>query len=148
MAVFPPYDDTGFCQTATHRLFSAVAVQDSIRITVAEPLDHHAGVASQIRMGPGLPVLVIIPLALQAIVVTVRLGLASLLRLQKRLAARSPQDLSPLPTDDLLTEITPMATTLNTLLARLQGAFDAERSFASNAAHELRTPLAGPNARW
>lgn len=147
LAVFPAYDGTGFRQTATHRLFSDTAVQDSIRITVAEPLDHRAEVAQQVRMGLGLPVLVVIPLALLAIVVAVRLSLTSFLRLQKRLATRSAQDLSPIPTDDLLTEITPMAATLNTLLDRLKGAFDAERSFASNAAHELRTPLAGAIAQ-
>jgi two-component system, OmpR family, sensor kinase len=42
------------------------------------------------------------------------------------------------PADDLPTEIGPLAATLNSLPARLREAFEAERSFAANAAHELR----------
>ncbi|PJN93353.1 two-component sensor histidine kinase, partial [Amaricoccus sp. HAR-UPW-R2A-40] len=68
-------------------------------------------------------------------------------RFRNRLAARNARDLSPVPADDLPSEIAPMASTLNRLLDRLKAAFDAERSFAANAAHELRTPLAGAIAQ-
>ena len=44
-------------------------------------------------------------------------------------------------------EVAPLAETFNDLLARLDTAFQAERSFAANAAHELRTPLAGAIAQ-
>ena len=46
-----------------------------------------------------------------------------------------------------LPKISPLANTLNSVLGRLKAAFDAERSFAANAAHELRTPLAGAIAQ-
>jgi two-component system OmpR family sensor kinase len=64
-----------------------------------------------------------------------------------RLEARGARDLSEVPAGDLPTEIGPLAETLNGLLARLREAFEAERSFAANAAHELRTPLAGAIAQ-
>jgi two-component system OmpR family sensor kinase len=146
-ADFPPWDGTGFRQTATHRLFGEEALQGTIRITVAEPLDHRAAVAREIRMGLGLPLLVLIPLTLLAVALATRASLAPVLRFRERLAARTTRDLSPVPAGDLPSELAPVADTLNGLLARLQAAFEAERSFAANAAHELRTPLAGAIAQ-
>lgn len=146
-AVFPPWDGQGFRQTSTHRLYSDAALQGTIRITVAEPLAHRASVAQEIQMGLGLPLLVVLPLALAAIILSVRFSLGPLRRFRTRLEARGARDLSEVPADNLPTEIGPLAATLNSLLARLRDAFEAERSFAANAAHELRTPLAGAIAQ-
>lgn len=146
-SVFPPYDRPGFHDTASHRLYSAAVLQDTIRITVAEPLDHRKEVAQSIQMGLGLPLMVVLPIALAAIVLAVRRNLAPLRHFRARLETRNARDLSPVPANDLPAEIDPVATTLNSLLARLHSAFEAERSFAANAAHELRTPLAGAIAQ-
>jgi two-component system OmpR family sensor kinase len=145
--VFPDWDGIGFRETTTHRLYSDEAVQGTIRITVAEPLDHRASVAREIQMGLGLPLLIVLPVALLAIVLAVRASLAPLRQFRDRLSARGARDLSPVASADLPTEIAPLADTMNGLLARLEAAFAAERSFASNAAHELRTPLAGAIAQ-
>ncbi len=145
--VFPDYDGPGFGQTATHRLYNEDALSGSIRITMAEPLDHRAEVAREIQMGLGLPLLVVIPVALLIIVLAVRASLASLRRFRARLETRTARDLSAVPAEGIPSEIAPIAATLNGLLSRLQDAFDAERSFAANAAHEVRTPLAGAIAQ-
>jgi two-component system OmpR family sensor kinase len=146
-AVFPPYAGPGFRQTATHRLYSDAALQGTIRITVAEPLAHRAAVAREIQLGLGLPLLIVIPVALLAIMFAVRLSLDPLRRFRTTLEARNARELSPVPAGDLPSEMAPVATTLNSLLDRLREAFEAERSFAANAAHELRTPLAGAIAQ-
>ncbi|MFP1646226.1 ATP-binding protein [Pontitalea aquivivens] len=146
-AVFPPYDGPGFGQTATHRLYSDAALQGTIRITVAEPLAHRASVAREIQMGLGLPLLIVLPVALAAIILAVRFSLDPLRRFRARLEARGASDLSEVPAEGLPTEIGPLAEALNSLLTRLREAFEAERSFAANAAHELRTPLAGAIAQ-
>ena len=146
-AVFPPYDGPGFRETATHRLYSDAALQGTIRITLAEPLAHRASVAREIQIGLGLPLLVVLPIALAAIILAVRFSLDPLRRFRTRLEARGARDLSEVPAGDLPTEIGPLAAALNSLLARLREAFEAERSFAANAAHELRTPLAGAIAQ-
>ncbi len=98
-------------------------------------------------MGLVLPLLVVLPLSLLVIVLAVRVSLAPLRRFRDRLAARSGRDLGPVAAENLPTEIAPLADTMNDLLARLSSAFEAERSFAANAAHELRTPVAGAIAQ-
>ena len=146
-ADFPAWDGIGFHQTATHRLFSDEALQGTVRITVAEPLDHRAAVAREIQMGLGLPLLALVPLTLLGIALGTRASLAPVRRFRERLAARTARDLSPVPSADIPSELAPVADTLNGLLERLKAAFEAERSFAANAAHELRTPLAGAIAQ-
>jgi len=146
-ADFPAWDGGGFSQSATHRFYGEDAVQGTIRIIVAEPLAHRATVAWQLQMGLGLPLLIVLPVALLAIVFGVRASLAPLRRFSDRLAARGARDLSRVAADDLPSELAPVAETMNGLLARLSAAFEAERSFAANAAHELRTPLAGAIAQ-
>ena len=145
--VFPPWRDTGFSQSATHRFYNEAALQGSVRLTVAEPLAHRTAAARDVQMGLGLPLLIFLPVALVAIVLAVKASLAPLRRFRERLAARGARDLSLVPADELPTEVAPVADTLNALLGRLAAAFEAERSFAANAAHELRTPLAGAIAQ-
>ncbi len=146
-AIFPVYDGVGFRQTATHRFYNEDAVRGSIRITMAEPLAHRAKVARDVQVGLGLPLLVVAPLTLLAIFLAVRASFAPLRRFRETLEARDARDLSPVPSSDIPSDIAPIAHTLNDLLGRLKSAFAAERSFAANAAHELRTPLAGAIAQ-
>lgn len=146
-AIFPSWSGGGFSQSGTHRFYSEEALQGSIRLTVAEPLAHRTVVGREIQMGLGLPLLIFLPVALLAIVLAVRASLVPLRRFRERLAARGARDLSLVPVDELPAEVAPVADTLNALLGRLAAAFEAERSFAANAAHELRTPLAGAIAQ-
>lgn len=145
--VFSAYQGPGFAQTDLFRFYNEEAVQGTIRITMAEPLEHRASVAREIQMGLALPVLIVIPAALLLIVVAVRSSFAPLTHFREKLGARNERDLSAVPADRLPSEIAPLSATLNALLNRLRAAFDAERSFAANAAHELRTPLAGAIAQ-
>lgn len=147
VSVFPPYERPGFGRTATHRLYSEEALQGTVRITVAEPLAHRAQVVREVQMGLGLPILLIIPAAFVAIALAAQRSTRPLRAFREQLETRSEKDLGPVASDDLPSELAPLAVTLNALLERLRAAFEAERSLATNTAHELRTPLAGAIAQ-
>ena len=146
-SIFPPYDGPGFRQTEGFRIYNEDALKGTVRISVAEPMSHRSTVFREVILALGLPLLLVIPISIAIIMLAVRASLAPLRRFRAKLAARGGRDLSTVPTGDLPAEIAPVATTLNGVLDRLKAAFEAERSFAAHAAHELRTPLAGAIAQ-
>ncbi|MBV2187258.1 MAG: two-component sensor histidine kinase [Rhizobium sp.] len=146
-SVFPAFDGRGFRLTATHRLYYDAALDGDLTIAVAEPLDHRREVSRAMLIALILPLIVVIPLSLLAIVAAVRRGFRPVRTLRQDLAKRGAQDLSALPDGGLPTELEPIIGAVNQLLDRLRAAFEAERAFAASAAHELRTPVAGAIAQ-
>jgi two-component system sensor histidine kinase TctE len=70
-----------------------------------------------------------------------RRDLAPLVRLGRAVKQRAPGDLAPLPATAVQHELRPFVTALNDHLAQQRQQLDAQRRFAANAAHQLRTPL-------
>lgn len=74
----------------------------------------------------------------------VKTGLRPVESLAAQIAAVGEENLSVrLPGNGVPAELMPVVTRLNDLLAKLQAAFDREKAFSADVAHELRTPLAG-----
>ena len=73
----------------------------------------------------------------------VRLGLKPLARVRADLEQRSPGDLRALQETDVPREVRPLVQALNRQLRLLKSASEAQQNFLANAAHQLRTPLAG-----
>lgn len=92
--------------------------------------------------------LALLPLAALGVRAVLARGFATLQPLQRELAAREAGDLSPLATAaGAPAEFAPLVATLQALLHRVRTVLDAERHFAAQAAHELRTPLAAARAQ-
>lgn len=73
----------------------------------------------------------------------VRVALKPLDALGRRIGERGAQDFGALPEHEAPVEAGPLVRAINRLLARLGKATQAQQTFLSNAAHQLRTPLAG-----
>lgn len=69
-------------------------------------------------------------------------GFKSLRRITNEVSNRAPSYLEPVDSLNAPIEIKPLIDELNHLFARLREAFEREKRFAADAAHELRTPLA------
>lgn len=144
---FPVFDAPGFHADQDFRYYQEAAVRGTVVLTIAEPQSHRREVGVEMAFALALPLLVMVPLSVLAIFYGLGFGLRPLERLRDQLARRGAGALSPLQAEGLPAELRPVADTVNDLLARLETAFQAERGFASNAAHELRTPLAGALAQ-
>ena len=73
----------------------------------------------------------------------IRAGLAPLAAMRAQVEHRAPNDLTPLAVASAPSELRALAGAINSLLAAVQESVSGQRRFISNAAHQLRTPLAG-----
>lgn len=89
------------------------------------------------------PLAFTLPLLALAIWWAVRASLRPLRTLGQALRARQPQSLAPLPTQGVPPDVLPLVEALNGLFERIAHLLAAEQQFTANAAHELRTPIAG-----
>ena len=144
---FPLFAEDGFQDSNGQRFYREAAVRGTVIMTIAEPIAHRRAVAIEMALALALPLLLMVPLSVAVILTGLGVGLRPLDRLRDQLARRGASELSPLPDEGWPAELRPITQTVNDLLIRLDTAFSAERSFAANAAHELRTPLAGALAQ-
>jgi len=116
---------------------------DLIVISVAQTLRERRALAREILVGVLPIVLGLITLVLILVWFGVRRGLHLFDPLTRHLASRRTRDLSPLDQSIVPVEIRPLSHTVDLLFARLRGLLELQDRFIADAAHQLRTPLAG-----
>ena len=123
---------------------AAIAAEPRLALVqVAETLQKRAQLANEIIKGVILPQFIILPVILALVWFALSRGLSPLAQLQERIRARPPDDLSPIDSRQVPEEISPLVGSLNDMLARLAHTIDAQKRFIADAAHQMKTPLAG-----
>lgn len=115
----------------------------NILLVAAEGTESRVDLANNIIKGVIIPQFLVLPLAVLLVWFGLSRGVAPINALQKRLRSRRPDDLSAIEDTSTPLEITPLVVAMNDLLARLSGNIESQRRFVADAAHQLKTPLAG-----
>lgn len=115
----------------------------AITACVGETTSKRERAGSRILAAMILPNVLLILATLSLVYFGVRGGLAPLTKLSEEISRRSPHDLSPLPRGNVPAEAEPLIAAMDDLIHDLQAAASAQQAFLANAAHQLKTPLAG-----
>lgn len=124
------------------RVFTAYNKRNDLTIIVGERSDFRQKLENQLTQDSILIMLITYPFLGLLIWIIVGRGLDTLKKVAREVSHRAPSFLEPVDAESVPTEIEPLVVELNSLFHRLQEAFDREKRFAADAAHELRTPLA------
>ncbi|WP_296869834.1 sensor histidine kinase [Tibeticola sp.] len=112
-------------------------------VQVAETRNKRSVLATEIIKGVLLPQIFVLPLALLLVWLALTRGLKPLHQLEDRIRRRKPGDLSPLDDKAVPIEVAPLVESVNDLLDRLHDSVATQKRFLADAAHQLKTPLAG-----
>ncbi|MER2507159.1 MAG: ATP-binding protein [Amaricoccus sp.] len=141
---FPPAGETGFSDLSVAgniwRVF-ALALPDRT-VQVGQRHEVRREMAQGAAIAALLPLLLLIPMVWIVVDVVLRRTFRRLEAVTGVIAARDAADVTPIPESQVLVEVRPLVSAMNGLLARLRALMDQQRAFVSDAAHQLRTPLA------
>jgi two-component system, OmpR family, sensor kinase len=114
---------------------------DSAVIQVAQPWSVREALARDAALRVVVPLLLLLALMAAVAAWIVARAMRPLKGITTQLEHRDIHSLAPLGAADLPAEVSPLVEELNRLLARLSGAFEGQKAFVADAAHELRSPL-------
>jgi two-component system sensor histidine kinase TctE len=112
-------------------------------VQVAETMEKRSVLATEIVKGVMLPQFVVLPVAVLLVWLALVQAIKPLNQLEERIRARKPDDLSPIDAQAVPMEVAPLVYSVNDLLMRLQDSISTQKRFLADAAHQLKTPLAG-----
>ena len=115
----------------------------SIVVYMGESTEKRTALAREIMKGIVFPQMLVVPLMVFLMWLGLRRGTAPLERLRGQVMTREVGDVRPLQAPEAPEEVAPLINAFNELLARVEHEGAAQKRFIANAAHQLRTPLAG-----
>lgn len=125
------------------RVFAAQGQEPDVWVLVAELASARDDILQAGLWSAVGPVLLALPVLALLIWAAVFQSLTPLRQLGQSVSQRDPNALQPLNQKALVTEVQPLVLALNRLFEKVTQHIDAERRFTADAAHELRTPIAG-----
>lgn len=118
-------------------------VPQTMLVQVARSSANREELAQRILIDMLLPMSSLVLLMTVIVWLGIRAGLSPLARLRQQVEGRAPTDLAPLQLASAPRELWSLATAINTLLSAVQNTVATQKRFIGDAAHQLRTPLAG-----
>lgn len=118
-------------------------IRGQVTVYVVETQRARTDLIRELSIGFALPQALGAFLAFIVIWFSVTRALAPLSQLRQEIEQRSHRDLSPLPATHVPSEVRPLVESMNALLNRLSAALSSQQRFIADAAHQLRTPIAG-----
>lgn len=115
----------------------------TVSVIVVEHLDQQAVFMRRLQLSVVLPALMMGAATLALISWGVSQSFKPLHQVAVEVAARDPHDWRPLATSDVPSEALPLIERINELLSDMAQAITIQRRFVADAAHQLRTPVAG-----
>lgn len=111
-------------------------------VAVGQELDYRRDLAFDVIGRQMLPWLIMLPLLMLITILIINRELKPLKGIVGTLRTRRPDDATPIDGSSAPSEVKPLIDALNALFSRISSMLIRERRFTSDAAHELRTPLA------
>ena len=118
-------------------------IRGQVTVHVLETLRARRELIRELSLGFAVPQALLALLAFAVIWFSVMRALSPLAALRQEIETRSHRDLSPLPVSRVPAEVRPLIESMNALLDRLSTALTSQQRFIADAAHQLRTPIAG-----
>ena len=142
-SALPPRAVLGFSDVeANGNRYRVYTLQTPLQtVQIAQDLSARTARARTLALQAVMPFAWLTPLLMLAVWWIIKRSLAPIERTRRAVASRVADDFSPLADGGLPDEVRPLVDELNLLFSRVRGAFEAQKNFVADAAHELRSPL-------
>lgn len=114
-----------------------------VTVVVVETKRKRESLVREVQLAVLLPTLALGTVTFVLLAWGIRRGVAPLRRVAAEVARRDVSDLRPLPVGEVPREALPLIERINVLLSNVAQSVELQRRFVADAAHQLRTPVAG-----